>query len=124
MELWVKAHMINDEFEEANNFIDFLVENGAIEVQGIDPNTGEFLYTMTPKMKELVPELYQEHFNFINQMAFDLWQKGYVEIKFEEKGPLVMLVKDLDYKEVLDRVSYEERLFLENMINLYNGGII
>ena len=116
--------MIDDEFEEANNFIDFLLENGAIEIQGIEAETGDFLYRMTPKMQELVPELYREHFNYINQMAFDLWQKGYVEIKFEEKGPLVMLVKDIDYKEVLSKVTHEERLFLENMISLYNGGII
>jgi hypothetical protein len=45
-------------------------------------------------------------------------------MKFEEKGPLVMLIEGLDYKEILNKVTYAEKIFLENMIALYNNDII
>jgi nitrate reductase NapAB chaperone NapD len=116
--------MTEGQDDEIEDFMDFLLENNAIEVYGVESETGEFLYRMTPKMRELIPALYEEHFNFINQMAFELWQKGYVEMKFEEKGPLVMLIEGLDYKEILNKVTYAEKIFLENMIALYNDDII
>ena len=115
--------MTEDNFEEANDFINFLIESGALEVHGIDPKTEDFTYMVTEKMKDLVPEFYEEHFKFINQVAFNLWQKGYVEIKFEENGPLIMLIKGLDYKKIIDTLPEEERYLIENMINL-NDGII
>lgn len=115
---------MTDENDEEKDFMDYLLETGAIEIYGVESSTGEFLYRMTPKMRELVPALYEEHFNYINQMAFDLWQKGYIEMKFEEKGPLVMLIEGLNYDEILNKVTYPEKIFLENMISLYNDDII
>lgn len=116
---------MTDAFEEdIDRIISDFIERGLIEVHGVD-STGEITYKMTEKCKEEYPELFEEHFSFVNQMAFDLWQNGYIEMKFDENdGPMVML-KDIDYeKDVFPNVGPEERYFLENMINFYRNGMV
>jgi predicted metalloprotease with PDZ domain len=112
--------------EDIDELIDQLLEMGVIKLHGFDKTSNDFTYILTPKAKELYPELFEEHFSFINQLAFDLWEKGYIEMKFEDRGPLVML-KDLDYEnEVFPHVTTDERFFIENMLYLddYKDDII
>jgi hypothetical protein len=71
--------------------IDDLILQGALEVAGIDAKTGEFLYSVTPKLKEIMPDLYEEHLNSVNQGIMTLWEKGFVEIDFNEDNPIVRL---------------------------------
>ena len=52
---------------EEYNLIDDLILTGALEIAGIDSNTGEFLYSVTPKHKDIMPELYQEHIDNVNK---------------------------------------------------------
>ena len=71
--------------------IDDLILQGALEVAGIDGQTGEFLYSVTPKLQEIMPDLYEEHMNSVNQGIMALWEKGFVEIDFNEDNPIVRL---------------------------------
>lgn len=111
--------MMNDfeREEKIDRIIEKFIEEGIIEMHGIDSYTGEFTYKLTSKAKEMFPELYEDHFAHVNQMAFELWQKGLIEMKFDEdSGPMVML-KDLDYiNEIFPTLSTEERMFIENML--------
>lgn len=109
-----------DEFskEEADFFMEMLLEHGLIEIYGIDPVTEDITYTMTEKCKELMPELFQEHMNHINQLAFDLWEKGYIEMTFDKDGTPMVMLKDLDYeKDVFPSINYEEINFIQNMLS-------
>jgi hypothetical protein len=116
--------MTEDEFineEDVNNILAKFIEEGIVEVHGIDSYTGDFTYKLTPKAAKVFPELYEEHFAFVNELAFVLWEKGYIEMKFEDDGPRVML-KDIDYqKEVFPLISQEERHFIENMLYLHEN---
>lgn len=114
----------DEDDERVKMFIDFMIELGALEIVGYDQKSDSFTYSITPKMKELIPEFFEEHKKFINQLAFDLWSQGYVEITFEENGPLVMLKEDIDYPSILDKLTEEERMFIENMMGHYKDGII
>jgi hypothetical protein len=117
-------HEHDEDEERIKMFIDFMIELGALEIVGYDQKSDSFTYSITKKMKDLIPEFFEEHKKFINQIAFNLWNEGHVEIKFEEDGPLVMLKEGVDYKSLLDTLKDEERMFLENMLNYDNGGII
>ena len=44
---------------EEQDAIDYLLLNGGLEVVGLDSDNGEFLYAFTPKIKDLMPELYK-----------------------------------------------------------------
>lgn len=114
----------DEEMDRANQFIELMIQIGAIEVCGYDEKTDSFTYNITSKMKDLIPEFFEEHMKHVNQISFDLWNRGYVEIYFNEDGPLVSLKKDIDYDSIMDKLSDEERYFIQNMLNHYKGGII
>jgi hypothetical protein len=89
---------------------DMLILNGAIEVVGIDPITNEFLYSMTEKMIEIMPDVYQEHMNEVNNQIMGLWQDGFLNVDLFDSNPLVTLTdKAFDVKELekMTPESYE-----------------
>jgi hypothetical protein len=114
--------MMDEEYEDSdvNKLINFLTNEGAIEVVGVD-ETGDFIYNLTFKCKELFPEFFEEHFSHVNTLAFSLWQKGIIEMKFDEdKGPMVMM-KSVEYTQsMLNKVEPDEKVFLENMLRNYH----
>jgi hypothetical protein len=86
---------------EDQDAIDYLLLNGGLEVVGLDSDNGEFLYAFTPKIKELMPELYEEHINDVNKNVLKLWEMGYLEIDFMQKDPVITLgAKSFDLNEV------------------------
>jgi hypothetical protein len=99
-----------------------LLEKGFLEIFGIEAETGEFTYRITEKCKQEFPELFEEHFSFINSLAFDLWKRGYIEMNFDESGMPRVILKHLDYyNEVFPVISQEERMFLQNVMYFYSN---
>jgi hypothetical protein len=90
-----------DSIPDDQTAIDYLLIKGGLEVAGIDSKTGEFLYVFTPKIKEIMPELYHEHMNHVNNEIMGLWEKGFVNIDLMSENPIVTLTqKALDIEEV------------------------
>lgn len=101
--------------ESISRIIDHLILEGGIEVAGIDPESGEMLYAFTPKVKELMPELYDDHLNFVNDELMVLWEKGYVDIDFLMDDPLISLTaKSYDQAEV-QKLSKQEKWSLQEL---------
>jgi len=73
--------------------MDYLILNGGLEIVGVDSSNGSFLYSFTTKIKELMPDLYIEHINTINQDMLSLWEKGYININFLADDPVITLSK-------------------------------
>jgi len=89
--------MTNNEDELIKN----LILEGALEVAGMDSENGELLYTITPKMQEVMPDMYEDHLTQVNKDILNLWEKGYVNINFLDEEPMVTISeKGLDKKEV------------------------
>ena len=76
---------------DEDNLIDDLILQGGLEIAGIDSKTGEFLYAVTPKLKDIMPDLYEEHLQTVNREIMALWEKGFVDMDFNEDNPLVTL---------------------------------
>jgi hypothetical protein len=84
------------------NIFDMLVLNGAIELAGVDPVSGEFLYSMTEKMIDIMPEVYEEHLNEVNKQIMLLWEEGFITIDLFDENPLVNITaKALDQEELI-----------------------
>jgi hypothetical protein len=115
--------MIDYNEDEYQDLISKLIEMGALEITGYDSISDQFTYNITPECEELMPELWQEHFRFVNELAFTMWSKGLIEMSFDKDGiPLVMLKKEA--VDIKDTLPDEERFFIENMLNKYNNGDI
>ena len=91
-----------------DEIIEMLILEGALEIGALDAETGEFLYTITPKMKDVMPELYEEHIRFVNKDILNLWEKGFVDINFLEEDPVVKVSKKAFNKEAVSQLSKQE----------------
>jgi hypothetical protein len=91
-----------DDYDIENAVIDKLILEGALEIGGIDVENGEILYNFTNKLKEIMPELYNEHLNFVNSEIMWLWERGFVLIDdFTQDNPRVMITdKSLNAEEI------------------------
>lgn len=63
--------------------LDYYIEIGAVEVAGIQED-GQFLYEITEKAKDLAPELWESHIAYIDNTIIDLYERGLVEIEYNE----------------------------------------
>jgi hypothetical protein len=86
---------------------DMLILNGAIEVVGVDPISNEFLYSMTEKMVDIMPEVYQEHVNQVNNQIMNLWQDGFLNVDLLDPNPLVTLTDKAFNIEELNNMDTE-----------------
>ena len=103
-----------------SKIIDELILEGGLEVAGIDPDSGDILYSFTPKVKDLMPDLYDEHLNFINDELMILWEKGYVDIDFLKDDPLISLNEKSYDSEEIKKLSKQEKWSLQELKRVIN----
>jgi hypothetical protein len=101
-----------------DDLINNLILQGALEVAGLDAETGEFLYAVTPKLQEVMPDMYEDHLTTVNRDLLNLWEKGYVNIDFLLADPVVTISeKGVDKNEV-SKLSKPEIWALEEVKRL------
>jgi hypothetical protein len=75
-----------EEFVDA--IFQHMLETGALVLKGMSPD-GEPVYSITEKCKDVFPEYYDMHMANMNNIAYELWGLGIVEIVFEEENERV-----------------------------------
>jgi hypothetical protein len=101
---------------EEDKIIEDLILKGALEVSGIDIQTGELLYNFTHKLKDVHPELDQEMQTFFSKEMMFLWENGFIEMDITEKNPIVKLTeKAFNATEVL-KLDKGKRYTLRDII--------
>ena len=104
--------------KEEDQLIEKLILNGGLEAVAVDQESGELLYSFTPKIQKLMPNLYNEHLNEVNANVMNLWEKGFINIDFFAQDPLITLTeKALDSKSISE-LSKQERWNLFEVIRL------
>jgi hypothetical protein len=104
--------------KEEDKIIEKLILEGGLEVAGIDSEDGSLLYAFTPKIKELMPELYNDHINSVNSEILSLWERGYVDIDLLSKDPIVTLAsKSFDEAEI-SKLNKREKWSIEELKRL------
>jgi hypothetical protein len=115
----------NEEYvseEDLSNLILQLIEMGALEVRGYDSISNQFIYNLTPKCQEIMPDLFEEHFKMINELAFKLWSKEIIDLTFDKEGIPMVMPKNIEYtRSIMNDLPDEERFFLENLIQKYEN---
>jgi hypothetical protein len=89
--------------------IEDLLLAGAIEVYGVDQETGEFLYSFTNKMEEILPELYKEHLNDVHSEIMYFWEHGAVNLLgMDTQNPIVSLTDKAFDKDFISSLTPEK----------------
>lgn len=104
--------------DDEDKIIEDLILKGALEVSGIDLDTGEPIYNFTKKLKEVSPELHQESFTYFYTEVLKLWENGFVNMNIFEDNPIVKLTdKAFDQNEI-KKLSKDERFSLNEIIRI------
>jgi hypothetical protein len=103
---------------EEDKIIDDLILKGGLEVAALDEDTGEMLYSFTPKIQELMPDLYDEHIKGVNSEVMNLWEKGFLNLDLFVKDPIITITPKALDKEEVKCLSKQERWSLFEIIRL------
>lgn len=79
--------------EKSDEEFNKLLLEGAVEVAGIDSESGEILYSFTEKLSNVNPLLHTEIMNYFSFHMMKLWELGFVDMDVTEKNPLVRLTE-------------------------------
>ena len=71
------------EDSEGNDLFDYYMEIGAIELSGID-ESGEIVFSVTDKAKELAPELWKAHADYVDETLLELYSKDLISVEYNE----------------------------------------
>jgi len=64
--------------DDADKMIEDLILSGALEVAGLDIETGEPLYNFTDKLKDINPKLHNEQSKYFAVETMALWEYGII----------------------------------------------
>lgn len=104
--------------KEEDQIIERLILDGGLEAVAIDQESGELLYSFTPKIQKLMPQLYSEHLNEVNSNIMNLWEKGFINIDFFAEEPLITLTEKAVNQDSINELSSDERWNLFEVIRL------
>ena len=74
---------------DPQEIIDSLINSGALELDAMDAKTGEMIFKVTDRMKELAPSLYDSISEQIYSDVMSLWRKRFVSLDVMGKNPEV-----------------------------------
>jgi hypothetical protein len=108
--------------QELSEIIEYLIELGAMEIMGYDSISDQFTYKVTPKCKEIYPELYYAHYEAVGEMAASLWMQDVIDIVFTEGQTIVGVTPEqVEFiKETINTFTDDERFFLETILSHYD----
>jgi hypothetical protein len=97
-----------------------LILNGVVEVAGIDADTGEFLYNFTPKLRELMPDLWNERLDFIHNEVMYFWEKGFIDAQgMDDINPTVLLTDLAHDEDAISELPPEKQESLREIKRLF-----
>jgi hypothetical protein len=72
-----------NEEEDNDHKLAYYLEIGAVSLEGMDED-GELIYSISEDAKELAPELWQSHIEYVDKSILELYEAGLVEIEYDE----------------------------------------
>jgi hypothetical protein len=73
---------VNEE-EDNDHKLAYYLAIGAVSLEGMD-ESGEMIYSISENAKELAPELWQSHLDYVDKSLLELYEAGLVEIEYDE----------------------------------------
>jgi hypothetical protein len=74
--------MYEDEYDDDAKLAYYL-EIGAVVLEGVD-ESGEMIFSISEDAKEIAPELWQSHIEYVDKSLLELYEAGLVEIEYDE----------------------------------------
>jgi len=72
-----------DEERDEDMEMSYYLEIGAITLEGMDEN-GEMIFAIHEKAKDVAPELWEAHINYVDESLLRLYEKGLMHVEYDE----------------------------------------
>lgn len=86
-----------DEQDSDDMRMQHYLEIGAITIEGVDEN-GEFIFAIHEKAKEVAPELWQAHIDYVDESMLKLYEAGLMEVEYDENLEATLHLSPEGYK--------------------------
>jgi len=75
--------MYEDEQDDADSRLAYYLEIGAVSLEGVD-ESGEMIFSISENAKEIAPELWASHVEYVDKSLMELYEAGLVEVEYDE----------------------------------------
>ena len=99
-----------------NNRLSYLKEDGS----PVTPADVKAHHIIVHKLKELMPNIYEEHMETVNSEVMNLWEKGFLDIDLFSEDPIITITKKATSREAISTLSKEEKWSLSEVVRLLN----
>ncbi len=100
--------------------IEELILSGVVEVSSVDPNTGEFLYSFTDKLHEVMPEFLNRKLDFVKQEVDFFLETGFLEVDNPKaRNPIIFLTDKAFDEEEIETLSKNKQKSLKEIKRLF-----
>lgn len=92
--------------EQEDQYFAYLLEVGAMEIDGVN-DEGDLLFKPNPeKMKEYAPEMYEMMMQDINDNLMELYKQGLVKMEYNEDLQPMFDISDMGEKALQEMGFY------------------
>jgi hypothetical protein len=100
--------------------IEELILSGAVEVSGIDTESGSFLYSFTDRLQEVMPDLFANKVAFIQDQLMYFYEVGMVDIQNPLSPNPIFALTDLAFEqELVDGLPEEKKKALAEIKKIF-----
>ena len=108
---------------DPKDIIDALILQGALQIEGVDQDSGQTVFSVTDKMEEIAPEIYNEFQESLYQTVLSLWEKGYLNMNIMDQEPEVYPTEEALDRNTWKGLSYEELSVMNTVMKRFEGDI-
>jgi hypothetical protein len=101
---------------DSEDIVDDLILQGAIIPIGVDPTTGETLYSFTDKLQSVAPAIHKAMVEHFHENVMLLWQKGFLDMDVTVINPMVRLTKKALDQTQTSILSHDEIITLNEIV--------
>lgn len=103
--------------------LEHLILSGAIEVSGIDNETGDFLYSFTEDAKDILPELHDDYLDYLHQEILYFWEYGFLNIDdFGKANPIISTTQLVFNEQALAKLPARRKKSLREILRILAVG--
>ncbi len=75
--------MNENEYDDSDSRLAYYLEIGAVSLEGMDEN-GEMIFSISETAKDIAPELWESHIEYVDKSLMELYEAGLVEVEYNE----------------------------------------
>jgi hypothetical protein len=81
--------------------LEHYIEIGAVEIAGVNED-GEIIFAINEIAKDIAPELWQAHTDYVDKTLIDLYEAGYVKVEYDENLEAMISLNQEGFKIAKD----------------------